>query len=306
MPSRCAAKAIGTTGTPTMPNMYSTPCCLRLRAISVAPSTSAIGVSSCGLGVTPHSRGDAQYEPQLRRPQHEQVQPVDDWCRLRLLRGRGLQPCDGRPRTRRPASGAASCRPGAAPARAKARSPGAEICGTDSTRSTSKPAVANAATVASTEGNVSTTRAASGNHVEQRDAVEAAREAHSRISTGAPGRSTRSQIRVAQAADPGCGGSPSRATPPRTTHPPAGCASPPRRRNRCADRSAPARPLGASPRTAQRRRLARRTTRRMPTRTRRSPSRHRPRAAPAACGDTPLSTSRHEDIAASGSARLCS
>jgi hypothetical protein len=44
MPSRCAAKAIGTTGTPTMPNMYSTPCCLRLRAISVAPSTLAIVV----------------------------------------------------------------------------------------------------------------------------------------------------------------------------------------------------------------------------------------------------------------------
>ena len=38
--------AIGTTGTPTIPNTYSTPCCLRLRAISVAPSISAMPPST--------------------------------------------------------------------------------------------------------------------------------------------------------------------------------------------------------------------------------------------------------------------
>src|SRR5262245_58535355 len=42
MPSFCAATAIGPTGNPTIPNMYLTPCCLRLLAIRVAPSTSAI------------------------------------------------------------------------------------------------------------------------------------------------------------------------------------------------------------------------------------------------------------------------
>src|SRR5690242_16896115 len=40
MPSFCAAAAIGPTGNPTIPNMWSMPCCLRLRAIRVAPSTS--------------------------------------------------------------------------------------------------------------------------------------------------------------------------------------------------------------------------------------------------------------------------
>src|ERR1044071_4960819 len=42
MPSFCAAAASGCTGNPTIPNMYSTPCFLRLRATSVAPSTSAM------------------------------------------------------------------------------------------------------------------------------------------------------------------------------------------------------------------------------------------------------------------------
>src|ERR671925_1897918 len=40
IPSFCAATAIGPTGNPTIPNMNSTPCFLRLRATSVAPSTS--------------------------------------------------------------------------------------------------------------------------------------------------------------------------------------------------------------------------------------------------------------------------
>src|SRR5581483_3362577 len=40
MPSFWAAAAIGPTGKPTMPNRWSMPCCLRLRAIRVAPSTS--------------------------------------------------------------------------------------------------------------------------------------------------------------------------------------------------------------------------------------------------------------------------
>src|ERR1700750_2391322 len=40
MPSFCAAAAIGPTGKPTIPNMWSMPWCLRLRAIKVAPSTS--------------------------------------------------------------------------------------------------------------------------------------------------------------------------------------------------------------------------------------------------------------------------
>src|SRR5438067_5824696 len=40
MPSFCAAAAIGPTGNPTMPNMNLTPCCLRLLATKVAPSTS--------------------------------------------------------------------------------------------------------------------------------------------------------------------------------------------------------------------------------------------------------------------------
>src|SRR6185295_18062877 len=40
MPSFCAAAAIGPTGNPTIPNRWSMPCCLRLRAIRVAPSTS--------------------------------------------------------------------------------------------------------------------------------------------------------------------------------------------------------------------------------------------------------------------------
>src|SRR6202030_4402020 len=36
----CAAAAIGPTGNPTTPNKWSMPCCLRLPAIKVAPSTS--------------------------------------------------------------------------------------------------------------------------------------------------------------------------------------------------------------------------------------------------------------------------
>src|SRR3954469_11367569 len=45
MPSFCAAAAIGWTGKPTIPNMNSTPCFLRLLATSVAPSTSAMSSS---------------------------------------------------------------------------------------------------------------------------------------------------------------------------------------------------------------------------------------------------------------------
>ena len=50
MPSFCAAAAIGCTGNPTMPNMYSTPCFLRFLATNVAPSTSAMSslLSECG------------------------------------------------------------------------------------------------------------------------------------------------------------------------------------------------------------------------------------------------------------------
>src|SRR6266568_5975948 len=40
MPSCCAAAAIGPTGNPTTPNKWSMPCCFRLLAIKVAPSTS--------------------------------------------------------------------------------------------------------------------------------------------------------------------------------------------------------------------------------------------------------------------------
>src|SRR5581483_11338404 len=40
MPSFCAATAIAVTGKPTIPNRWSMPCCLRLRAIRVAPSIS--------------------------------------------------------------------------------------------------------------------------------------------------------------------------------------------------------------------------------------------------------------------------
>src|SRR5688572_5414566 len=50
IPSFCAAAAIGCTGNPTIPNMYCTPCFLRLLATSVAPSTSAIGSLSCQIG----------------------------------------------------------------------------------------------------------------------------------------------------------------------------------------------------------------------------------------------------------------
>src|SRR5579859_300005 len=46
MPSRWQALAIGCTGKPTMPNMCSTPCALRLCAINVAPSISAIVAAS--------------------------------------------------------------------------------------------------------------------------------------------------------------------------------------------------------------------------------------------------------------------
>src|SRR5215469_18823641 len=39
-PSFCAAAAIGPTGNPTTPKRWFMPCCLRLLAINVAPSTS--------------------------------------------------------------------------------------------------------------------------------------------------------------------------------------------------------------------------------------------------------------------------
>src|SRR5258705_6770598 len=48
-PSFCAAAAIGPTGNPTTPKRWFMPCCLRLLAINVAPSTSLI-VSSCWDG----------------------------------------------------------------------------------------------------------------------------------------------------------------------------------------------------------------------------------------------------------------
>src|SRR6516162_4748975 len=41
-PSFCAAAAIGPTGNPTTPKRWFMPCCLRLLATNVAPSTSAM------------------------------------------------------------------------------------------------------------------------------------------------------------------------------------------------------------------------------------------------------------------------
>src|SRR5437773_12516216 len=48
-PSFCAAAASGPTGKSTTPNKWSMPCCFKLRAIKVAPSTSLI-VFSCQIG----------------------------------------------------------------------------------------------------------------------------------------------------------------------------------------------------------------------------------------------------------------
>src|SRR5881628_1715864 len=59
MPSFCAAAAIGPTGNPTIPNMNLTPCCLRLLATKVAPSTSLM---SALLSEPDHRRGEAPLE----------------------------------------------------------------------------------------------------------------------------------------------------------------------------------------------------------------------------------------------------
>src|SRR6187401_567704 len=62
MPSRWAAMAIGTTGKPTMPNMKSTPCCLRLRAMRVAPVM--VAMSRCSLKRLGGRSGDDALGPQ--------------------------------------------------------------------------------------------------------------------------------------------------------------------------------------------------------------------------------------------------
>src|SRR5580704_13285385 len=62
-PTFCAASASGPTGNPTTPNMYCTPCSLRLFASKSAPLISA-NVSSCEMGAVLQARlpNDVQAE----------------------------------------------------------------------------------------------------------------------------------------------------------------------------------------------------------------------------------------------------
>src|ERR1700761_7308494 len=71
-PSFCAAAAIGPTGNPTTPKRWFMPCCLRLLAIKVAPSTSLMLFLLLG-------RADADRCRQVRGPKNSEGQITHLW-----------------------------------------------------------------------------------------------------------------------------------------------------------------------------------------------------------------------------------